>query len=78
MATAYGGAAPGIRANEKAWPSIGDLTGLEIDDRDGNGEWGGRAGTVILTGDAGSVSLTGTAFRQRLHLRSEWLDFTVS
>ena len=63
---------------EKAWPSIGDLTGLEIDDRDGNGEWGGRAGTVILTGDAGSVTLTGTAFRQKLHLRSEWLDFTVS
>lgn len=63
---------------EREWPSIGDLTGLEIDGRDGHGEWGGRAGTVTLTGDAGSVTLTGSDFSQQLHLRSEWLDFTVS
>ena len=62
---------------EDEWPSVGDLTRVEISDRDGNGEWGGRAGTVTLTGDSGTLTLSGTEFYQALNLRSSWLSLTL-
>ena len=62
---------------EEAWPSVGDLTHVDIAGRDGNGEWGGRAGTVTLTGTGGTVTVSGAAFAQRLGLRSAWLSLTV-
>ena len=62
---------------ESAWPSIGDLSRIEIAGRDGHGEWGGRAGTITLRGDEGSVSVAGTTFAQILHLRSAWLTVRV-
>jgi stage II sporulation protein D len=63
---------------EAAWPSIGNLTQVAITGRDGNGEWGGRAGSVTLTGSGGSVTVSATAFRVKLGLRSTWLTLTVS
>lgn len=62
---------------EDAWPSVGDLTRIEIAGRDGHGEWGGRAGTVTLTGADGSVTVSGSTFAGRLDLRSPWLTLTV-
>ncbi|MCW2764830.1 MAG: SpoIID/LytB protein [Nocardioides sp.] len=62
---------------EATWPSVGDLTRIEIDGRDGNGEWGGRAGTVVLTGAGGTLTLTGDEFYQALDLRSAWLSLRV-
>jgi stage II sporulation protein D len=62
---------------EAVWPGIGDLTRIEITDRDGHGEWGGRAGAVTLTGAASSVTVSGTAFYQRLDLQSDWLTLHV-
>ncbi len=35
---------------EQRYPELGYLTGLRITSRDGNGEWGGRVGTVVLEG----------------------------
>lgn len=62
---------------EAAWPAIGNLTHVEIAARDGNGEWGGRAGAVTLTGGDGSVTVSGTDFYQALNLRSAWLNLRV-
>ena len=62
---------------EDAWSSVGDLTHVEIDGRDGNGDWGGRAGTVTLTGTGGTVTVSGARFAERLGLRSPWLTLTV-
>ena len=62
---------------ERAWPQIGDLTGLRVDDRDGHGEWGGRVGSVTLTGDQGTTTVSGPAFAATLHLASPWLTLTV-
>ncbi|MGB0100338.1 MAG: SpoIID/LytB domain-containing protein [Nocardioides sp.] len=62
---------------EDAWPALGDLSRIEIAGRDGHGEWGGRAGSVTLTGSDATLSLTGTAFYQRLGLRSSWLTLHV-
>ena len=62
---------------EAAWPSVGDLQRVEITDRDGHGEWGGRAGAVTLTGSGGTVTMRGSEFSGRLGLASPWLTLTV-
>jgi len=64
-------------ALEKRWPKVGDLTGIAVTSRDGNGEWGGRVRSVTLTGTAGSVVVSGDTLRSVLGLRSTWLTFAV-
>lgn len=60
-----------------AYPSAGSVRRLRVTARDGGGEWGGRIKTVVIegvspSGAALSVPTTGTDFRSRLGLRSEW------
>ncbi|GAB3199244.1 hypothetical protein GCM10027062_15240 [Nocardioides hungaricus] len=62
---------------EALWPEIGDLTRIELAGRDGNGAWGGRPGTVTLTGSTSSLGISATAFYQRLGLRSSWITLSV-
>lgn len=59
-------------AIERAWPSIGRLTVLQVVQRDGRGGWGGRVTQLMITGSGGSVRVTGAAFRAALGLRSTW------
>jgi len=59
---------------ERAWPSIGALSAVEVTARDGGGEWGGRATSVRLTGTAGTVVVTGERFRSTTALRSTWFS----
>jgi len=63
---------------EARWPAIGDLTSIETSDRDGNGQWGGRVGTVTLTGSAGAVDVSGDDFRFLMGLYSTWFTLRVS
>ena len=65
---------------EKQWPSIGTFQQLSITARDGNGDWGGRVRTMVLTGSSGSVTISGFTFQARFGLKSEWFkpDQTVS
>ena len=56
---------------------IGSLREIDITGRDGNGQWGGRVTAMTLRGDRGSVSLSGTAFRNYFALRSEWFHLQV-
>ncbi|MDP2775501.1 MAG: SpoIID/LytB domain-containing protein [Nocardioides sp.] len=65
-------------ALERAWPKIGNLTGLTVTRRDGNGEWGGRVASLTITGTKGSVVVSGDTFRSVLGLRSTWLTFRVT
>jgi SpoIID/LytB domain protein len=65
-------------AIERAWPAVGDLTSVETRDRDGNGEWGGRVGTVVLRGSGGTVEVSGDDFRFLLGLYSTWFTIRVS
>ena len=57
---------------EAKWPSIGSYRGLRIISRDGNGQWGGRVLQAVIAGSASSVTVSGTAIRNALKLRSEW------
>lgn len=60
---------------EAQWPAIGEFTGIIIDERDGNGEWGGRVLSLTVEGSAGDVVVSGATFRTRFGLRETW--FTV-
>jgi SpoIID/LytB domain protein len=55
-----------------AWPAIGEYVGVTVLGRSGEGEWGGRVLSIRVAGTAGSVQLTGDAFRRAVGLRSNW------
>ena len=65
-------------ALERRYPGIGDLTSIEVSQRDGNGEWGGRVQRLSLVGTAGRADITGDTLRSALGLRSSWFTFTVT
>ena len=67
----------GSAAIEKAWPSLGDLTSITVDTRDGHGRWGGRVLTMTLHGSSNDVHVSGDTFRSVLGLRSTWFNLTV-
>ncbi|SDT15856.1 SpoIID/LytB domain protein [Nocardioides scoriae] len=60
---------------QSAYPSIGTLQSLRVTRRDGNGDWGGRATAVLLRGSKGEVTVSGSTFRSRFGLRSDWIRF---
>lgn len=51
---------------------IGTLKYLQVVDRDGHGDWGGRVLDIRLIGTAGSVVVGGTDLRVAIGLRSTW------
>jgi stage II sporulation protein D len=63
---------------EEHYPAIGTLTSIAVDSRDGNGDWGGRALAMTLTGTAGSVQTTGEEFRSLVGLKSSWFTMRIS
>ncbi|CAM3494641.1 SpoIID/LytB domain-containing protein [Nocardioides dubius] len=63
---------------EAVWPSIGTLQRVSVTVRDGNGQWNGRARTVVLVGSKAKVTMTGDDFRYRMGLRSTWFTFKAS
>lgn len=63
---------------EETWPEIGNLTSITLGDRDSNGQWGGRVGTVTLEGTAGSTTISGDDFRSLMGLLSTWFTLSVS
>ncbi len=60
-----------VTALEKAF-GLGKLISVQIIDRDGRGELGGRVQDVQLTGSTRAVTVSGTKIRQTLKLRSDW------
>lgn len=63
-------------AIESTWPAVGTLNRLVVLGRDGNGSWGGRVQSVALIGSAGTVTLSGDAFRSAMGLKSTWWTIT--
>ncbi len=61
-------------AIEKAWRSLGNLTGITVTKRDGHGQWNGRVVSMTLHGSNNDVDLSGDAFRLGLGLRSTWFS----
>ena len=57
---------------ENAWPALGDLKTIDITERDGHGDWGGRVVSLTLHGSSAKVVRTGEQFRSMFGLRSTW------
>lgn len=53
-------------------PAIGDLTGIEVVAREGEGEWGGRVTGLRLVGTRGSATVPGDEVKARLGLKERW------
>ncbi len=63
---------------EAAYPSIGEFSGITVSAREGNGEWGGRVLAMTVDGTAGSAATTGSTFRSRLGLKSNWFQLRAA
>ena len=59
---------------ESAFPSIGTLSSVNINSRNGLGDLGGRVLQMSLTGSAGSLTVTGDQFAAALGLDSDWFS----
>ncbi len=57
---------------ESAYPSIGSLVWLQVTQRNGLGDLGGRVSQVQIQGTASVTTTTGDEFAARLDLRSNW------
>lgn len=74
-----------VKKIEKAWPTLGKLRSISIDQRDGNGQWGGRVLQMTLHGSSGDVDFghsdnptrTIGTFTSTLGLRSAWFNITA-
>ncbi len=64
-------------AIEKGWPTIGDLTSIEVTTRDGNGDWGGRVVAMAFIGSNGTALVDGDTVRDYFGLNSDWFTFAV-
>ena len=59
---------------ESTLGSIGTLEQVDVTQRNGLGQMGGRVEEMEVVGDAGSVSLSGDQFAADFGLRSDWFD----
>jgi SpoIID/LytB domain protein len=57
---------------EAQWPTVGALQSIEVASRNGLGDLGGRAVTVVVAGTTGSVTVSGGTFAADLGLKSDW------
>jgi SpoIID/LytB domain protein len=63
---------------EAAYPSIGAFRAIDVTQRNGVGDWGGRVLAAVVRGSAGSVMATGDDLRARLGVRSAWFKLATS
>jgi SpoIID/LytB domain protein len=57
------------------YPEIGTLKALQVTDRNGYGEWGGRVRALKLIGSTGTKIISGNSARFAFGLRSNWFTF---
>jgi hypothetical protein len=63
---------------EAAYPAIGSLQSVDITERNGLGDFGGRVLNMVLRGSLSNQNLTGEAFRSKFGLRSNWFTVTTN
>ncbi|MDQ1424032.1 MAG: hypothetical protein QOD72_1530 [Acidimicrobiaceae bacterium] len=58
--------------------TIGSLLDLQVTQRNGLGEWGGRVLSMNVIGTLGTVTVTGDQFRAAFGLKSNWFNVSQS
>jgi stage II sporulation protein D len=61
-----------ISSLENRYPSIGTFVRLDVTARDAHGDFGGRTETVVVQGNEGHVTLSGSEFALAAGLKSIW------
>ncbi|HVF75619.1 MAG TPA: SpoIID/LytB domain-containing protein [Acidimicrobiales bacterium] len=56
------------------YPSLGTLVAVDVTNRNGLGDMGGRVTSLVLRGSNGNVTLTGNQFRSAFGLKSDWFS----
>jgi SpoIID/LytB domain protein len=54
------------------WPAAGSVRSVRVITRDGHGDFGGRARSLLISGSRGSVRVSASAFRNAFDLPSDW------
>jgi len=62
---------------EARWPAIGRLTDLSVTTSSANAPGAGYVDSVLITGTAGSRTVSGDTFRSFAGLRSSWFTFVL-
>jgi stage II sporulation protein D len=57
---------------QSRYPSIGTLVRLDVVARDGHGDFGGRTSSVLIQGNAGHATVSGSTFASLFGLKSIW------
>ena len=65
-------------AVEQAFPSVGVLEAINVTQRNGLGDLGGRVLQMQLSGTGGTLTVTGDQFEWALGLKSDWFAITNS
>lgn len=65
---------------QAAYPAIGTFSSIQVSARTGVGPYAGqgRATTVVVTGSAGSVSVTGASFKSRFSLKETLFGLSLT
>ncbi len=61
---------------EAQFPTIGTLTQLVVDSRNGYGDLGGRVTAISIIGTSGSVEVSGASFAGYFGLNSDWFELS--
>jgi len=57
---------------ESAFPALGSVRGVQVVERDGHGQWGGRVQRIRIDGSRASTLVSGETFRSYFGLHSSW------
>lgn len=60
---------------QSKYSSIGTLKSMQVTERNGRGDWGGRVLSLKLVGSKGTKTISGTDARWAFGLRSNWFTF---
>ncbi|WP_201733728.1 SpoIID/LytB domain-containing protein [Acidithrix sp. C25] len=60
------------------FPTLGTLSAITVDQRNGYGDYGGRVVNITVTGSSGSQTMSGEQFSWDTGLRSDWFTFSGS
>lgn len=67
-----------VSSLESRYPSIGTFVRLDVTARDGHGDFGGRTQTVVVQGNQGHVTLSGSEFASAAGFKSIWWNVRYS